>query len=140
MTDTLTRDARSERMGRIKGKDTKPEMRVRQAVHAMGYRYRLHDKKLPGVPDLVFKGRRKVIFVHGCFWHVHEGCKNARLPKSRVEFWRAKLNGNKVRDERAIAALSAAGWQTLVIWECELRDMVAVTGRIKGFLGQVERR
>ena len=96
--DSLTTDERSERMGRIKGKDTKPEMLVRRMTHGMGYRYRLHDKRLPGHPDLVFPSRRKVIFVHGCFWHRHENCHLARLPKTRVDFWALKLQGNKIRD------------------------------------------
>lgn len=134
MTDTLTREERSRRMSLVRSADTKPEMRVRKLVHGMGFRYRLHRKDLPGKPDLVFPGRRAVIFVHGCFWHRHAGCPLARLPKSRPEFWVPKLEGNKQRDEREIADLRAAGWRVLVIWECEIRDEVAVAIRVRDFL------
>ena len=98
--DTLSKAQRSERMSRVRGKDTKPELLVRRLVHGMGYRYRLHRRDLPGTPDLVFPGRRKVIFVHGCFWHRHPdpACKLARLPKSRTDFWLPKLEGNRARD------------------------------------------
>ena len=135
--DPLSPAERSERMGRVRGKDTKPELIVRRLVHGLGYRYRLHVTKLPGQPDLVFTGRRKVIFVHGCFWHRHEGCPLTRLPKSRVEFWRAKLEGNRVRDLDNQSRLSAEGWSFLVIWECEIKDRVALTARVQAFLGGV---
>ncbi|NLX54637.1 MAG: DNA mismatch endonuclease Vsr [Planctomycetaceae bacterium] len=120
--DTLTRQQRSERMGRVRSKDTKPEMRVRRLVFSAGYRYRLHQRGLPGTPDLVFPGRRKVIFVHGCFWHRHAGCKNARWPKSRLDFWRPKLEANRRRDIKHKKQLTRQGWDYLVIWECEVRD------------------
>lgn len=132
--DTVTRERRSEIMGRVRNKDTRPEMLVRRLVHGMGYRYRLHRGDLPGKPDLVFGGRRKVIFVHGCFWHRHENCPLARMPKSRVEFWRIKLNGNRERDTRNIQALREGGWSVLVIWECETRDTDALRRRITNFL------
>ncbi|OFM06551.1 very short patch repair endonuclease [Pseudomonas aeruginosa] len=122
-------------MARVRSKDTKPEMQVRRLVHAMGYRYRLHDRKLPGHPDLVFKGRRKVIFVHGCFWHRHEGCGLARLPKSRLDFWLPKLEGNRLRDARKLEQLNQLGWTSLVIWECELKDIGLLEKRLKTFLG-----
>lgn len=122
-------------MARVRSKDTKPEMQVRRLVHAMGYRYRLHDRKLPGHPDLVFKGRRKVIFVHGCFWHRHEGCGLARLPKSRLDFWLPKLEGNRLRDARKLEQLNQLGWTSLVIWECELKDICLLEKRLKTFLG-----
>ncbi len=96
--DTLTPEQRSERMSRVRNKDTKPEMRVRRLVHALGYRYRLHDSRLPGRPDLVFKSRHKVIFVHGCFWHRHDRCELCRMPKSRLQFWKPKLKANRERD------------------------------------------
>ena len=116
--------ARSAQMARVRGKDTKPEMLVRRVMHAAGLRYRLHDRRLPGTPDLVFPGRRVALFVHGCFWHRHgdPSCKLARLPKTRLEFWEAKLEGNRLRDERHIAELEAAGWKVLVTWECELKS------------------
>lgn len=122
-------------MARVRSKDTKPEMQVRRLVHAMGYRYRLHDRKLPGHPDLVFKGLRKVIFVHGCFWHRHEGCGLARLPKSRLDFWLPKLEGNRLRDARKLEQLNQLGWTSLVIWECELKDIGLLEKRLKTFLG-----
>lgn len=106
-------------MALIKGKNTKPEMRVRKALHGVGLRYRLHGKALPGKPDLVFAGRRAVVFVNGCFFHQHPGCARARLPKTRQEFWVPKLQGNVERDHRKQAELIAAGWKVFVIWECE---------------------
>lgn len=135
--DTLTASQRSERMSRVRSKDTKPEIRVRRLVHGLGYRYRLHAKDLPGRPDLVFRVRRKVIFVHGCFWHRHEGCARNRLPKSpeRRAFWRTKLNANALRDRKHEAGLRDMGWQVLVVWECETNDLDALAGRIKVFLG-----
>lgn len=134
MVDTLTMAERSRVMGRVRSKDTKPEMIVRRLTHGMGYRYRLHDKKLPGCPDLVFRRRRKVIFVHGCFWHRHRNCALARLPKSRRDFWTPKLNANRKRDERNLRELAKAGWPALVIWECEIGDSDALARRIRDFL------
>ena len=136
MADTLTPTERSERMGRVRGKDTKPEMVVRRLVHGMGYRYRLHVRSLPGCPDLVFPRFRKVLFVHGCFWHRHPdpACKLARLPKSRLDFWKPKLEGNRQRDEQNQAALLALGWRFMVIWECEIGDIQELAVRVKGFL------
>lgn len=135
--DTLTARQRSERMSRIRSKDTKPEMRVRRIVHGLGYRYRLHAGDLPGRPDLVFRPRRKVIFVHGCFWHRHEGCSRNRIPKSpeRHDFWREKLNGNARRDRLNHAALSDKGWGVLVIWECETKNLDRLASRVAAFLG-----
>lgn len=121
-------------MSLVKGKNTRPEMIVRRLVHGLGFRYRLHDAKLPGKPDLVFTRKRKVIFVHGCFWHRHKGCILARTPKSNQEFWCAKLESNRVRDEVNLQKLHEAGWDTLVIWECELRDQNALTQRLRSFL------
>lgn len=125
---------RSENMSRIRGKDTKPEMTVRRAFWADGLRYRLHDKRLPGNPDLVFPGRRTVVFVHGCFWHCHEGCSNFRIPKTRADWWAAKLARNKARDAEVQAKLEAAGWRVVVIWECEVTDgsrLAAVVSELK---------
>lgn len=132
--DTLDSQERSARMAKVRGRDTKPELAVRRLVHRMGYRYRLHGRKLPGTPDLVFAGRRKVIFVHGCFWHRHNRCDLARLPKSRLEFWLPKLEGNKQRDAQCRRALTALGWSSLVIWECELRDPLKVMFKTLMFL------
>jgi DNA mismatch endonuclease, patch repair protein len=132
--DNVTPDRRSEIMGRVRSRDTKPEMTVRRVVHAMGYRYRLHAKNLPGKPDLVFRARRKVIFVHGCFWHRHPQCALARLPKSRKDFWLPKLEANRQRDEKNECALRTAGWDVLVVWECEVGDIALLRKRIRGFL------
>lgn len=134
MVDTLDQPSRSRVMARVKGKNTRPELLVRKMVFAAGYHYRIHVKDLPGCPDLIFPGKRKVIFVHGCFWHRHEGCKSARMPKSRIDFWSAKLNGNKLRDTRTYDALLGAGWQVMVVWECDLRHPEAVAKAIKIFL------
>lgn len=136
--DTLTPEQRSERMSRVRNKDTKPEMRVRRLVHALGYRYRLHGGRLPGRPDLVFKSRRKVIFVHGCFWHRHEGCTLCRMPKSRLRFWKPKLNANRERDLANQDRLTELRWDYLIVWECELRDMDALASRVSSFLGDTQ--
>ena len=132
--DTLTRSQRSERMSRVRAKDTKPEMRVRRLVHSLGYRYRLHRSDLPGKPDLVFVARQKVIFVHGCFWHRHAGCPNTRLPKSNLSFWQPKLETNKARDTRNKRRLTVLGWRYLVIWECETHNASALTRKVIKFL------
>lgn len=139
MVDTLTKQERSERMGRVKGADTKPEMVVRRLVHAMGYRYRLHARDLPGNPDIVFRRWKKVIFVHGCFWHRHPGCKLARTPKSRLDFWVPKLEGNRDRDIRNQELLEHMGWRHLVIWECEIGERGELENRIREFLGESKR-
>lgn len=138
MADTLTPSERSERMSRIRGKDSKPEMVVRRLVHGMGFRYRLHRKDVPGKPDLVFGSRKKVIFVHGCFWHRHNdsACKLARLPKSRLDFWLPKLERNARRDAENSARLEALGWDEMVVWECEVRkaNLPILQDRIREFL------
>jgi DNA mismatch endonuclease, patch repair protein len=136
MGDTLTKEERSIRMSLIRGKGTGPEMTVRRIVHGLGYRYRLHGRKLPGKPDLVFGKRKKVVFVHGCFWHRHSdsNCKLARVPKTRLDFWIPKLNGNRDRDVRNRRLLEADGWGILVIWECELVDKNALSLKIEAFL------
>ncbi|WP_445233914.1 very short patch repair endonuclease [Duganella rhizosphaerae] len=135
MVDSIDQAARSALMARIRGKNTRPELIVRKLVFAAGYRYRLHVRTLPGSPDLVFPGRKKVIFVHGCFWHLHDNCNLARIPKSRVEFWSDKLNGNKARDARSYDALRQAGWQVHVVWECQLGDLAALEEDLHVFLG-----
>lgn len=136
--DTLTPEQRSERMSRVRARDTKPEMIVRRLLHAKGFRYRLHDRRLPGTPDLVFSGRRKAIFIHGCFWHRHEGCHLARIPKSKVEFWTSKLEGNRARDIANVTTLEELGWKVLVVWECELKNLHALTDRLIRFLNDGE--
>lgn len=136
MADTLTKSARSERMSRVRGRDTAPEMIVRRLLHGLGFRYRLHDRRLPGTPDLVFRSRRKAIFVHGCFWHRHpnSNCKLARLPKSKLDFWRPKLEGNRERDLRHQSELDALGWRWMVVWECELGQREQLTNKLLSFL------
>jgi DNA mismatch endonuclease (patch repair protein) len=134
--DSLTPPERSRRMALVRARDTGPEMRVRRLVHGLGHRYRLHRRDLPGSPDLVFGPRRKVIFVHGCFWHrpPDPACKLARLPKSRQDFWRPKLEGNRARDERHNRALRMLGWEVLEIWECQTRDTATLAARVESFL------
>ena len=136
MADTVTPERRSEIMSRIKSGDTKPELAVRRLTHAMGYRYRLHRKDLPGKPDLVFAGRRKVIFVHGCFWHQHAdpSCPLARRPKSNRDFWLPKLRRNAERDAETQRRLADLGWQVLVLWECEVGASQRIANRIRRFL------
>lgn len=124
---------RSANMRAIRSKDMLPELTVRSLVHRLGYRFRLHRRDLPGKPDLVFSSRRKVIFVHGCFWHSHD-CKMAHVPKSNVEYWQRKLNRNKARDRKNIEVLTATGWDSLVIWECELIDTEGVEKKVERFL------
>jgi DNA mismatch endonuclease (patch repair protein) len=126
---------RGENMRRIRSQDTLPEMTVRRLAHGLGYRYRLHRKDIPGKPDLVFPGRRKVIFVHGCFWHQHPACAEGRLPKTNLAYWKPKLKRNVERDKTALAQLAAAGWDTLVIWECEAKNIKALRKTLLKFLG-----
>jgi DNA mismatch endonuclease (patch repair protein) len=136
--DIVNKARRSAMMAAIKGKDTKPELLVRRAAHALGYRFRLHRRDLPGSPDLVFPGRRKVIFVHGCYWHRHQGCRLAYVPKSNQEFWLAKFQANHARDQWALADLVATGWDPLVVWECETGDAAGLRDRIASHLGPRE--
>lgn len=133
--DTLTTAERSERMSRVRSKDTKPEITVRSIVHRMGYRYRLHDRSLPGSPDLVFPRRGKIIFVHGCFWHRHgTNCGYTRWPKSKLDFWKPKLQQNHQRDKIVRRELRKLGWRVLVVWECQLKKSNVLAGRLRGFL------
>ncbi len=121
-------------MSRVKSKDTTTEMTVRRLVFGMGYRYRLHDNRLPGKPDLVFSGRHKVLFVNGCFWHGHEDCRYARLPKTHVDFWRAKVELNRSRDMDNISLLKAGGWKILTVWQCELKDIEKLKDKLHDFI------
>lgn len=123
-------------MARIGSKDTKPELLVRKLLHGMGYRYRLHRRDLPGTPDICFPGRRKVVFVHGCFWHRHDGCKRATTPSTRKSYWEQKFDRNVVRDRRNLADLAHLGWKTLVVWECETADLPTLAERLKKFLAE----
>lgn len=133
--DIVNARRRSAMMARIGPKDTAPELAVRRLAHKLGFRFRLHRRDLPGRPDLVFSRLHLALFVHGCFWHQHSGCKNCARPKTRVTFWDAKLQGNVARDHRNLAALAALGWRTGVIWECETQD----NDRLRGILDRMLR-
>ena len=132
--DRVSEPVRSANMRRIGSKGTKPELAVRRLVHGMGFRYRLHRHDLPGRPDLVFPGRRKVIFVHGCFWHQHPGCTRAHRPRSNVDYWDPKLRRNQERDARHRQSLAGLGWDVLVVWECEVGMANDLTDRLFAFL------
>lgn len=133
--DRLTPTQRSAHMGRIRRSNTKPELIVRRLLFAMGYRYRLQWRDAPGRPDIAFPGRRKAIYVHGCFWHQHPGCRLSHIPATRPEFWAEKFNRNKDRDARDLARAADAGWDTLVVWECETRDPLNLSSRLREFVG-----
>jgi DNA mismatch endonuclease (patch repair protein) len=135
--DSLSPKQRSQRMARVRSKNTAPELTVRKLLRTMGYGYRLHSRGLPGKPDIVISGRRTAIFVHGCFWHRHMEplCRLARLPKSRLDFWLPKLEANRARDDAQREALALAGWRVVVVWECQLKDPTAVSQQLRGALG-----
>jgi DNA mismatch endonuclease (patch repair protein) len=126
---------RSALMARIRGKGSKPEMVVRKEAHALGYRFRLHQRELPGRPDLTFPKLRKIIFVNGCFWHRHKGCLRATTPKTRAKFWRAKFAANVRRDRQVLSSLRRLGWKVLVVWECQTFEREPLTRRLDRFLG-----
>ncbi|MDQ2136622.1 very short patch repair endonuclease [Alcaligenaceae bacterium B3P038] len=132
--DTVSKNTRSRMMSRIRGKNTQPEKAVRRISHALGFRFRLHRKDLPGKPDLVFPRLRKAIFVNGCFWHQHKNCKFAYTPKSNVEFWNQKFEKNLSRDALNVEALEKLGWIVLVVWECETRDSIQLYKILRTFL------
>ena len=134
MTDTFTVEKRSSVMRAIKSKDTQPELAVRSLVHRLGYRFRLHRRSLPGSPDLVFVKKRKVVFVHGCFWHGHAACKGGHLPKSNGTYWSNKIEKNRARDKRAARRLRADGWGVMTIWECQTTGLVSLIPKIMRFL------
>ena len=121
-------------MARIGAKDTRPELAVRRLLHRLGYRYRLHRRDLPGRPDICFPGRRKAIFVHGCFWHRHDGCRRTTTPKTRTSFWTAKFEGNIARDRMNLSDLGKLGWKAIVVWECETTDLDGLALRLVRFL------
>lgn len=136
MADVHDKETRSYNMSRIKGKDTKPEMLVRKFLHANGFRYRLHVKNLPGKPDIVLPKYKTVIFVHGCFWHGHKGCKKAKLPTTKAEWWKNKIDGNVKNDKKAYKALAEQGWKVAEVWGCTLNSMSReqTLVRLKSFL------
>jgi DNA mismatch endonuclease (patch repair protein) len=125
MADVHTKETRSYNMSRIRSKDTKPEMFVRKFLFSKGFRYRLHDKKLPGKPDIVLPRYKTVIFIHGCFWHGHQGCKYFVVPKTRPEWWLNKITTNQIKDEQSVGILKQQGWNIITIWECELKKKIA---------------
>lgn len=132
--DNLSRSERSENMRSIRSGDTSPEWRVRRIVHSMGFRYRLHVRDLPGCPDLVFPRLRKIVLVHGCFWHPHGDCRYSHIPKSNLDYWLPKLERNRARDKRNIAALRRMGWKVLIVRECEAADSARLSKRLEKFL------
>lgn len=134
--DRLPPAKRSWLMSRIKAKNTAPELIVRRLIFGMGYRYRIHSNKLPGHPDLAFPGRKKVIFVNGCFWHGHEGCRYGSLPKTNTEFWETKISRNKKRDIENIALLDLMGWKVLTVWQCQTKDRTKLEVILKNFLNE----
>jgi len=137
MADVHEAKTRSYNMSRISGKDTKPEMIVRKFLHSNGFRYRLHEKNLPGKPDLVLPKYNSVIFVHGCFWHAHQDCKYFKIPKTRTEWWKEKLYKNKERDERNVETLEDKGWNVIIVWECELKPE-SKKETLKGLIQKLE--
>jgi len=132
--DSPTAKKKSDAMRRVKSRDTGAEMHVRRLLHGLGYRYRLHKKDLPGKPDLVFSGKRKVIFVHGCFWHQHKGCFKAKRPKTNTHFWNGKLDRNIERDRENRKDLEDSGWEVFVVWECKLADIRGLEQALRAFL------
>jgi len=138
MTDVFSEEDRSRVMSKVHGKNTAPELKVRRLLHALGYRYTLHEKTLPGHPDIVFTRRRKAIFVHGCFWHQHPGCKAADRPSSNTGYWQKKLERNIERDLLTTQTLEEKGWKVFIVWECEIRSKnreTALAERLSFFLG-----
>lgn len=134
MVDTRTKEKRSEIMSKVHSKDTAPELLVRRLIFGMGYRYRLYIAGLPGKPDITMIGRRKIIDVRGCFWHGHEDCKYGLLPKSRQEFWAAKITRNRQRDRDNLLSLEGSGWKVLVVWQCELKNVELLKARLREFI------
>ncbi len=136
MTDVFSRSKRSWVMSRIRGVHTVPEKRVRSFLHGRGFRFRLHVRSLPGCPDIVLPRHRVVVFVHGCFWHHHAGCKNAVYPRTRAMFWRKKIDGNVLRDKKTVRSLRKLGWRVLTVWECKTADVGTMERRLGALLGR----
>lgn len=132
--DRLSKERRSYLMSRVRSKNTTPEIKVRSLIHRLGYRFRLHYKKLPGTPDLAFPKRKKVIFVHGCFWHGHEGCNKGRLPKSNLDVWETKIERNRERDKSHNVKIKSLGWHILVVWQCEIVRFEELVRKVQAFL------
>ena len=137
MADPLTHEQRHKCMSRIRAKDTKPEMMVRRYLHSRGFRYRLNVRRLPGTPDIVLRKYRTVIFIHGCFWHGHKGCRYATKPKTNIEFWEAKIARNRHRDEVTTAHLEALGWTVITVWECELRKNAGMNEKLDALAAEI---
>lgn len=135
--DTVSKEKRSAIMRAVKSKDSQAELSVRRLLHRAGFRYRLHVAALPGKPDLVFPARKKAIFIHGCFWHLHKHCRAARRPSSNIEYWESKLKRNAERDRENRKKLKALGWKTLVVWECEIKNPDAVFSALTHFLNEL---
>jgi DNA mismatch endonuclease (patch repair protein) len=138
VADRFTPEERSRIMSRVKSRDTKPEKLVRKLLHALGYRFRLHRRDLPGKPDITLPKHKKVIFVHGCFWHGHDGCQRAARPTSNIEFWNKKIDSNLRRDITAQKELDALGWSYFILWQCQTRDLTTLTNKLEQFLNDVE--
>ena len=134
MTDKFTPEQRSRIMSRVRGHDTEPEMSVRSLLHKMGYRFRLHVKGLPGQPDIVLPRYKKVIFVHGCFWHGHKGCKRSSRPVSNETFWNRKIDGNIKRDDHSLRTLRSLGWMVMVVWQCQIHNTEKLHQRLERFI------
>ena len=132
--DVFSKGKRSQIMSRISGKNTKPEIIVRSLLHRMGYRFRLHDKNMPGKPDIILPKHKKVIFVHGCFWHGHRDCPRSKRPSTNVEFWNKKIDGNIERDNKNIKSLENLGWKTLILWTCEIKNQDILKHKLNSFL------
>jgi len=133
--DTLTKAQRSRHMARVRTSGTAAELAVRSIAHRMGFRFRINRRDLPGRPDIVFPARHAVVFVHGCFWHKHEGCRRSSTPSTNIEFWTRKFEANRARDEAAVKSLSSIGWRSLVVWECETKNKELIAKRLVEFLG-----
>lgn len=132
--DIVTKEKRSRMMSGIKGKNTKPELLLRSALHKLGFRFRIQRKDLPGKPDIVLSKYKTIIFVHGCFWHRHPGCKYAYTPKSNIEFWTNKLEGNAIRDRLTEKALEEMGWRIIIVWECEVKALIENDSRLRAMI------
>lgn len=136
MADIFSKRKRSEIMRKVKGKNTKPELAVRKLIYSLGYRYRLHSESLPGHPDIVFSKLRKVVFVHGCFWHKHKGCSKALPPKTNTMFWKNKLVSNQKRDIKVQSALKREGWKVCIVWQCEIKNLDKLSSKVVRFLSR----
>lgn len=139
MTDIYPPKKRSDIMSKISGKDTKPEILVRKFLFSKGLRYRLNDKRYPGRPDIILPKYKTAIFIHGCFWHGHQGCKASKLPETRKEFWQKKINDTKIRDKRKIEELKAQGWRVIVVWQCEIKNIGDRQKRLELLVGEILR-